>query len=506
MSTTQVFLGAFAVLAALPVLTLLAGNRKSLAGSITLVGVGVACLAMLGLAVTALTVGPIAFDLGTVPLFGLTSSLAFTIDGLSAIFVILISVLGTASALYSVGYIAHYPDEDARRYYVPFPLFIAGMLMVATTSDWFCFFFGWEFMTLVSYFLVTFENRDKENLSAGFIYFFMTQLTSMGLMLAIIVLGTWGGSTSFAAVAKTLGALQAENPVALYGLLSLFFIGFATKAGMFPLGIWLPKAHPAAPASVSALLSGVMIKLGIYGMLRIFLWALPLGEATHVWGMVITLFGVLSMLVGTLRALGEHDCKRLLAQHSIGQMGYVLLGLGLGLTFLGSNPLFAALGFLGCLYHLINHACFKSLLFFNTGSILYRAGTRDLDSLGGLSAVMPLTAGCALVGALSIAGTPPFNGFVSKWLLYQSAIFGDVSTPVYILAAVVAIFIGTVTLASFVKYMGTAYLGTLPKRFVGSGFGCPRSMEAVEVFLAVVCLVMGVFPGPVVATLLGYTS
>jgi hydrogenase-4 component B len=207
------------------------------------------------------------------------------------------------------------------------------------------------------------------------------------------------------------------------------------------------------------------------------------------------------MVIGTLRALGEHDCKRLLAQSSIGQMGYILLGLGLGLVFINSNPLFGVIALVGCLYHIVNHACFKSLLFFNSGSLLFRTGTRNLDRMGGLIKLMPLTAGCAIVGSLSIAGIPPLNGFVSKWLLYQSAILGKPAS-VYILYAIIAIFMSTVTLAYFMKYLGTAYMGTLPERFKNSPAGSPKSMEIVQFLLAAACFLLGIFPAAVVVLLL----
>jgi len=207
------------------------------------------------------------------------------------------------------------------------------------------------------------------------------------------------------------------------------------------------------------------------------------------------------MVIGTLRALGEHDCKRLLAQSSIGQMGYILLGLGLGLVFLDYNPVFGVIALIGCLYHILNHACFKSLLFFNTGSLLFRTGTRNLDRMGGMIKLMPITAGCAIIGSLSIAGIPPFNGFVSKWLLYQSAILGKPASILY-LYAVIAIFMSTVTLAYFMKYLGTAYLGTLPERFQNSPAGSPKSMEIVQILLAAACLVLGIFPAAIILLLL----
>jgi hydrogenase-4 component B len=373
------------------------------------------------------------------------------------------------------------------------------MLAVVTVADWFWFLVFWEVMTLASYFLVIFENDKKENLSAGYIYFFMTHLTSAGLMVAVMFLSNRTGSFAFSALPQLMGSL---NPFALHLLLLVFFIAFGTKAGMYPFGIWLPAAHPAAPASISALLSGIMIKIGVYGLLRVFLWTLPVPNAVStIWGSIIAAFGIISMVVGTLRALGEHDCKRLLAQSSIGQMGYILMGLGLGLVFLNYNPVFGVIALIGCLYHILNHACFKSLLFFNTGSLLFRTGTRNLDRMGGMIKLMPITAGCAIVGALSIAGIPPFNGFVSKWLLYQSAILGKPAS-VYLLYAVIAIFMSTVTLAYFVKYLGTAYLGTLPERFHNSPAGSPKSMEIVQLLLAAACFLLGIFPAPIILMLL----
>ncbi|MDR3763711.1 MAG: proton-conducting transporter membrane subunit [Acidobacteriota bacterium] len=500
MSPMHIFVFAMSVLGLTSVLALLCGKQRLLAGGVNLAGVLLASVAMFVLAVRAMFYAPVAFSFGRVSLLGLNSEVIFQIDVLSAIFLMIICVLATASALYSIRYIAHY-HEDPRRYYFPFPLFIAGMMSVVCAADWFWFLVFWEVMTLASYFLVMFENVEESNLKAGFIYFFMTQMTSMGLMLGVILLGHWAGSTAFAAAPPLLLDLATNKPLGLTVLLFLFFLAFATKAGMYPLGIWLPLAHPAAPASISALLSGVMIKLGVYGLLRIFVWQLPLGTATHGWGILIASFGVLSMLIGTLRALGEHDCKRLLAQHSIGQMGYVLLGLGMGMALMQTSPLFAMIAFAGCLYHIINHACFKSLLFFNSGAILHRTGTRDLDSLGGLAGLMPVSAACGLVGALSIAGTPPFNGFVSKWLLYQSTILGDSHKPLYVLFGVAALFISTVTLASFVKYLGTSFLGTLPERFAQQKKGGEASMEIVEIVLAVLCFALGVVPGLVMGVL-----
>jgi len=498
MTAIGLFAGAMIVLVATSVLTLLAADRRKVAGGINFIGTACASAAMIWIAVRAFF-NPVEFAFGNVRVLGLVAQLHFRIDALSAFFVFMIAILVTGSALYSIGYLDHYRHDSLRRYFFPFPIFVAGMLAVVTVADWFWFLVFWEVMTLASYFLVIFENDKKENLSAGYIYFFMTHLTSAGLMVAVMFLSNRTGSFAFSALPQLMGSL---NPFALHLLLLVFFIAFGTKAGMYPFGIWLPAAHPAAPASISALLSGIMIKIGVYGLLRVFLWTLPVPNAVStIWGSIIAAFGIISMVVGTLRALGEHDCKRLLAQSSIGQMGYILMGLGLGLVFLNYNPVFGVIALIGCLYHILNHACFKSLLFFNTGSLLFRTGTRNLDRMGGMIKLMPITAGCAIVGALSIAGIPPFNGFVSKWLLYQSAILGKPAS-VYLLYAVIAIFMSTVTLAYFVKYLGTAYLGTLPERFHNSPAGSPKSMEIVQLLLAAACFLLGIFPAPIILMLL----
>ena len=497
MTAIGLFAGAMIVLVATSVLTLLAADRRKIAGGINFIGTACASAAMIWIAVRAFF-NPVEFAFGNVRVLGLVAQLHFRIDALSAFFVFMISILVTASALYSIGYLDHYRHDSLRRYFFPFPIFVAGMLAVVTVADWFWFLVFWEVMTLASYFLVIFENDKRENLSAGFIYFFMTHLTSAGLMVAVMFLSNRTGSFAFAALPQLMGSL---NPFALHLLLLVFFIAFGTKAGMYPFGVWLPAAHPAAPASISALLSGIMIKIGVYGLLRVFLWTLPVPNAVStIWGSIIAAFGMISMAVGTLRALDEHDCKRLLAQSSIGQMGYILLGLGLGLVFLNYNPVFGVIALIGCLYHILNHACFKSLLFFNTGSLLFRTGTRNLDRMGGMIKLMPVTAGCAIVGALSIAGIPPFNGFVSKWLLYQSAILGKPAS-IYILYAVIAIFMSTVTLAYFMKYLGTAYLGTLPERFHNSPAGSPKSMEIVQLLLAAACFLLGIFPAAIILML-----
>lgn len=494
MSATSIFSISLGILVVGILVSLLCGKNIRQANVVSLVAVVLAGAGMLFLAGSALFYGPITIHFGGLLTKDFPAALLFQIDGLSALFLILISTLAVASAVYSLGYLSLYEDKLAVLYHGPFLVFVAGMFATVTAADLVYFLVFWEIMTLASYFLVIYENEDKENLRAGFIYFFMTHISSAGLILVTVIFAYYGGSFSFDSLPALMKQLSVENPVLFNLLLALILIAFGTKAGMYPLGIWLPEAHPAAPASVSALLSGVMIKMGVYGLLRFFVWLMPVSYFSVNWGIVIAVFGVVSMVVGNIRSLGEDDCKRLLAQSSIGQMGYILLGIGMGLALVKSSPLLSIVAFAGALFHVFNHALFKSLLFFNTGSVLHYTGTRNLNRMGGLIHVMPLSAFCALAGALAISGTPPFNGFMSKWLLYQAAIFGGMQYPLFLLFGVVAIFISTVSLAAYVKYLGSAYLGSkdlVPKAERENS----RAMVLVQVALAGGCLLLGLLPG-----------
>lgn len=494
MSSTSIFGFSLAILVISVILSALFGRKMRQANWISLIAVVLSSVGMLTLAGTALFYGPITIDFGGSMTKDFPVALHFQIDGLSALFLILISTISIASSVYSFGYLTIYEGTPPLLYHGPFLIFVAGMFATVAAADLVYFLVFWEVMTLASYFLVVYENEEKENLKAGFIYFFMTHVTSAGLILVTVIFGYYGGVFSFESLPAVMQQISSENPALFNLLLALILIAFGTKAGMYPLGIWLPEAHPAAPASVSALLSGVMIKMGVYGLLRFFVWLLPASNYSVNWGMVIAIFGVLSMIMGNIRSLNENDCKRLLAQSSIGQMGYILLGIGMGLALMQSSPLLSAVAFAGAMFHVLNHGLFKSLLFFNTGSVLYYTGTRDLNRMGGLINVMPLSALCALAGALAISGTPPFNGFMSKWLLYQASIFGGKEYPLFLLFGVVAIFISTVSLAAYVKYLGTAYLGSkelVPK----SARQNSKAMEFAQLFLAGGCLLLGLLPG-----------
>jgi hydrogenase-4 component B len=468
-------------------------KRHQVAGTIGAVSMVTAGLLVIYVAVEVWIKGTVTTAIPGLALPGFPAMAVFAIDRLSALFLGLLGILGIASVIYSQGYVPHIRTEDPRRYYIAFLVFILAMMAVVVAADLFYFLVFWEIMTLASYFLVIYQRDDRKNLQAGWLYFFMTHVTSMGILLVVVMLGSWTNSLAFTAIPGAYEHLAASNPAALHLIIGMLVVAFATKAGIYPLGFWFPEAHPAAPAPISALLSGIMNKVAVYGLLRLTYWMLPPSGTTTIWGAVIATAGVLSMIVGNLRCLGESDAKRLVAQSTIGQMGYIWLGMGIALMFLATNPLLSILSLVGALYHLINDACFKSLLFFNAGSIDYTAGERDLNKVSGLIKIMPLTAAAALVGSLAIAGVPPLNGFMSKWMLYQAAMFGGKTWPILAFFGVVAIFMSTVSLAAYLKFFGAAFLGPVSPQVEGKK-DLPLCMRVVEGGLALGCLILGVIP------------
>jgi hydrogenase-4 component B len=422
--------------------------------------------------------------------------LAIRVDALSAFFLLIIGVVSIVVAWYAIAYTRHV--EDLGWFYPPMLLFIVGMAGVVIVDDFFFFFVPWEFMTLNSYLLVIFHRGNPESLKAGFRYFVMTHAGALALFFGIVWLVVNGnGSFRFEAIAQSLPGLLASSPVMTHLALASILVGFLVKSGAFPFGMWwLPDAHPAAPSPASALLSGVMIKIGLYGILRVFFGLLPSGSWSVSWGLVLASIGVLSLFFGTLRALIQHDSKRLLAYHSIGQVGYMLLGFGIGLSLIRVSPFLAAIGLVGGLFHVLNHACFKALLFLNAGVFEMVTGERDLNRLGGLSRFVPLTAVCTAIASFSIAGLPPFNGFASKWLLYHGSIWAKGGVGIVLLLfGIVAIFISAVTLASFLKFMGATIWGCPSPVVSMSG----RQKEGVWIggsqsVLATICLALGLLP------------
>ncbi len=459
----------------------------ALAASVLVFSAGLSVL----LANRAVTTGTLV-DL---PMVG--AALTFRIDQLSALFLLVISLVLALTSLYSISYITRYRDQHLSRYYPLLMLFFAGVIGVVCMADWLFFLVFWEFMTICSYFLVVFEKENPVSLRAGLKYIIVTHAATALMLIAIIAV--WQNaqphSFSFAAAKQAVGELAVAKPALLHALLALWFIAFSTKAGVLPFGDWLPDAYPAAPSSAAAAFAGTMTNLGVYGILRVFLELLPVSGFSTAWGIVIAVFGVGSIFVGTITALAQDDSKRILAFQMIGQMGYVLLAIGTGLYLLPVQPAIAMLAFMAAVFHVINGACYKPLLFFNAGSLLLRTGQRNLNRMSGLWAVLPLTAITALVASLSIAGMPPFNGFVSKWLIYHVTILGAPQLPIFVLFGIVALFVSLVTLAAFLKFLGAAFLGEnmLPEEQAKVG-DVPLAMQLPQVVLACVCVGFGLLP------------
>jgi hydrogenase-4 component B len=427
------------------------------------------------------------------PRFG--AEAAVSLDALGAGFLLLITGVAFVSTIYSVGCMASYRRENPGRFYAFLQLFVAGMIGVVSVSDWLFFIIFWEMMTLASYFLVTFEQSDPAAARAGFKYFIMTHIATAGLLIAAIVL--WHNTGSFAFEAHKSG-LATMLPALRGLLLALYLIAFSTKAGIFPMGDWIPDAYPVAPAGASAIFAGVMSKLGAYGVLRVFLGMLPSAGTraeTMTWGLIIAALGTLSAFVGAVTAMKEKDAKRLLAFSSISQTGYIFLALGIGITFTGQPGLssLALLGLLGAGFHILNDAIYKSLLFMNAGSIEYSTGTRDLNRVGGLASVMPVAAAAGLVGVLSLSGLPPTNGFVSKWVIYQAGVAGGLKFAPFVAVVVAAFFVSLCTLAYSLKFYSTAFLGK-PTDAAKEPISLPRTMTFSQGLLAVVCLGIGLSP------------
>jgi len=479
------------------VLTALSARSRQLCGAIGVLTVAVITGILFFVAYRVFTIGPQSLPEPIFAIPSLGASLSISVDPLGAVFFILIGLISFLGTLYSYRYMEIYPRQSLARFYHCLILFIAGMIGVVSVTDMFFFFAFWEFMTLSSYFLVIYETEDPVSLRAGFKYFIMTHIGTVAMFIGAILLQTQVDSFAFSRLREAMAGMIDAHPVRLSFILGLFLLGFGTKAGMYPVGTWLPDAHPAAPSGISAILSGVMIKMGVYGFLRLFFFLLPFSSLSVAYGFIIAAFGALSLFMGTLSALMQHDSKRLLAFHSIGQIGYILLSIGTGLAFLRTDPVLSAVATMAGIYHVVNHAAFKGLLFLNAGSILYKTGTRDLNQLGGLYSVMPATAWVTLIASLSIAGMPPFNGFASKWLIYQSTILAGIRSPVFIFFGLLAIFISSVTLASFVKFFSSSFGGTMGRRLearLRPGFEVPLSMRFCQNVLALLCLLLGVFP------------
>jgi len=427
-------------------------------------------------------------------------TISFNIDRLSAFFIFIITLIALVSSVYGIGYAKHYYKKyslGALGFFYNF--FILGMILVVSSCNAMFFLIVWEMMSLTSYFLVVFENKEKNNIKAGSLYFIMTHIGTAFIMIAFFLLYQYTGSFDFGVIKNNIDNVPVSAQNAIF---FLTLIGFGTKAGIIPFHIWLPKAHPAAPSHVSALMSGVMIKTGIYMLIRIFMDIIS--EIPAWWGVVVLIVGCVSSVLGVLYALTEHDIKKLLAYHSIENIGIILLGFGSSLVFWSLNlePL-AIIALIAALFHTLNHAVFKALLFLGAGSVISQTHTRNIEKYGGLIKYMPQTAFFFLIGAMAISALPPFNGFFSEWMTFQSLFTGirTLNTGVqwvFIFAVGSLALTGGLAAACFVKAFGAMFLAKPrseeAKHAKESGFSLRISMAV----LAILCLIIGVFSGSVV--------
>lgn len=417
-------------------------------------------------------------------------------DMLSGLFLALIAILAIPSALHSFTYLEHhhYRSESLIRYYPMFMLFLLAMVGVVVSWDLLTFLVFWELMTLASYVLVAYEKSKPENLRAALKYFILTHIGALCLLVAAIILCVQGGSFEFEAISLAFDKLAKTNPLFLHIILALMFVGFATKAALFPFGDWLPDAHPAAPSPISAMLSGVMIKLGVYGFLRFFLWLLPTAAFSFAydWSYVFGIFGVVSAVLGGAAAVLAYDSKVLLAYSSIAQSGFITLGIGAGMFLLNRDLTLANIAMAGAFFHIVGDALVKALLFLNAGSLLYATGSRKFADLGGLLEAMPQTAGTAFVGSMAIAGFPPLTAFVSKWLILQ-ALFFSKSIPVTF-SGVGMLLASVLSILYSVKFFAASFL-VKPVR--SGNLEVPSTMRLAQLILTILIIAIGLFPGVV---------
>ncbi len=422
----------------------------------------------------------------------------FRLDPLASFFLVVVNLGGAAASLYAIGYGEH---ETARMRVLPFyPAFLASMNLVVLADDAYTFLFSWEFMSLSSWALVMAHHRDRDNTRAGYLYLLMASFGTLALLLVFGLLAGPDGAYAFAAIRA-----DAHTPLLAALILALALLGAGSKAGLVPLHVWLPLAHPAAPSHVSALMSGVMTKVAVYAFIRIVFDLL--GPPSWGMGLAVLTLGGITAVMGVLYALMQHDLKRLLAYHTVENIGIIFIGLGLTLAFRADGMrLAAALALTAALFHVFNHSLFKSLLFVGAGAVLSATGERDMDKLGGLIHGMPRTALAFLIGCVAISALPPLNGFVSEWLTFQAILISPALPQWGLRIAIPAV--GTLlalsaalAAACFVKAFGITFLGR-PRSPVAEGAHetDPFSLQAMAV-LAGLCVLAGIVPGFVIDAL-----
>lgn len=465
---------------------------------------------LLGLTGVSAGVGGIWVLLNGTPVtIQLPSSLAILswhlrIDALAGLFITIVGLITFAVSVYGPSYVYEFSRGPYSLAVLGTftGLFIASLLLVLIADDAWVFMLAWEMMSLTSYFLVVYQHLQPANRRAAFIYLLLAHVGGIAILFAFGILASFGNGFSFEALRHAPLSLTWASITFGLGV-----FGFGMKAGLVPLHAWLPEAHPVAPSHISALMSGVMLKVAIYGLIRLVFDLLGMETLHWSWGVILVAIGSLSAVTGILYALMQNDLKRLLAYSSIENIGIITLGLGLSLLFISNgHTLLGVLSLIAALYHTLNHAIFKSLLFLSAGAVLHATHERDLERMGGLGHRLPYTAFFFLSGCLAISALPPFNGFVSEWLIFQAGLqapvleSGVLRALVPVSAALLAL-TSALSAACFVKVYGVAFLGQPRTEAMRTVHEVSWGMRLAQGILASLCLLLGIFPTTLIATI-----
>ncbi len=428
------------------------------------------------------------------------ADMCLAVDGLSAFFLLVLALVAAAAALYGPAYLAAHSKAPTVET-LSLGFFVACMAVVCCAGDAMTFLLAWEGMTLASYILVVSQTTREENTRAGLLYLVMAHAGTAALLVVFLYLAQRGGGFDFATLRSAGRGLDESTRTTLF---MVALAGFGAKAGVVPLHVWLPQAHPAAPSHASALMSGVMLKVALYGVFRFGfdILAPGAGPLPASWGWVVLFLGTVSAVIGVLLALQQHDLKRLLAFHSVENVGIILIGAGVAMLLAhvpGARGL-ATLALAASLYHTLNHAAFKGLLFLGAGSVINQTGVRNMEEMGGLAARMPWTAWLFFLGAVAISALPPLNGFVSEWMTFQSLLLGaaKLGGASGLLAGVAASMLaltGGLAAACFAKAFGVTFLGRPRSSHAAQADESPASMIVGMVVLALACVALGLAPG-----------
>ena len=441
-------------------------------------------------------------SLWTIPALG---TLRLSLDRLSALFLVVTALVFLPASIFSSGYLKRYLSHySLKAFNIWYLALFASIGLILVAGDILLFLLAWEAMSILSYLLVNFEHREEDHTRAGYLMLAMGEAGTLAAAFALLLLAVPAGSLAFPALKS---ATQGAGDGIRWAVFLLSFFGFGVKAGLAPFNAWLPRAHPVAPGNVSALLSGVILNLGIYGIVRVNMDLLPMTLIGP--GLITLVIGTISAFVGILYATTKNDMKVMLAHSSIENIGIITAGLGAGFVFTATgHPLLATIAFVAALYHMTNHSLYKALLFLGAAAVDMKVGSRHLDLLGGLIRKMPWTSLCFLVGALSISALPPFNGFVSEWLTLQtmlrSAELPSIGVKVvFALCGAGLALTAALAVTCFVKAFSMGFLGISRSAQAGQTTEAEHSMTVPMGLLAVLCLLLGVLPTYVISTLDG---